>query len=97
MHSNFIDPKIEIFSDFRVFVLGPIPKTENLEVTEIHEKTPNTEIWECNFKNPLNAVQMTSLLYSLSYIFMSYFCPLRVSDPSRFIQLSLVYFSFNLK
>ena len=44
MHSNFIGPKIEIFSDFRVFVLGPIPKTENLEVTEIHEKTPNTEI-----------------------------------------------------
>ena len=44
MHSNFIDPKIEIFSDFRVFVLGPIPKTENLEVIEIHEKMQNTEI-----------------------------------------------------
>ena len=38
MHLNFIDPKIKISRDFRVFVLSPIPKNENSEVTEILQK-----------------------------------------------------------
>ena len=44
MYLNFADPKIEIFRDFRVFVLSPIPKNENSEITEIHQKPQNTEI-----------------------------------------------------
>ena len=44
MHLNFVDPKIKTFRDFRVFVLRPIPKTENSEIMEIHEKPQNTEI-----------------------------------------------------
>ena len=35
---NFVDPKIEIFRDFRVFVLRPIPKNENSEISEIVQK-----------------------------------------------------------
>ena len=38
MHLDFVDQKIEIFGDFRVFFLRPIPKSENSEITEIHEK-----------------------------------------------------------
>ena len=41
---NFVDPKIEIFRDFRVFVLRPIPKNENSEITEILQKRHNTVI-----------------------------------------------------
>ena len=44
MHLNFVDPKIEIFGDFQVFVWRPIPKNENLEIMEIHEKPQNTEM-----------------------------------------------------
>ena len=44
MHLNSIDPKIKIFCDFRVFVLSPIPKNENSEITEILQKHHNTEI-----------------------------------------------------
>ena len=35
MYSDFADLKIEIFRDFRVFVLSPIHKNENSEITEI--------------------------------------------------------------
>ena len=35
--------KIKIFRDFRVFVLSPIPKTENSEITEILQKGYNAE------------------------------------------------------
>ena len=31
MYLNFVDPKIKILRDFRVFVLSPIPKTKNLK------------------------------------------------------------------
>ena len=44
MHLNFIDPKIKIFRDFRVFVLSPISKNENSEITEILQKDQNTEM-----------------------------------------------------
>ena len=44
MHLNFVDTKIEIFRDFQVFVLRPIPKNKNLEIMEINEKPQNTEI-----------------------------------------------------
>ena len=44
MYLNFEDPKIKIFRDFRVFVLSPIPKSENSEITEIYQKPRNTEI-----------------------------------------------------
>ena len=35
---------MKIFRDFQVFVLCPIPKNENSEITEIHEKPQNTEM-----------------------------------------------------
>ena len=35
IHFNFIDPKIRIYSDFRVFVWSPILKSKNPEITEI--------------------------------------------------------------
>ena len=38
MHLNFVDPKIEISPDFRVFVLRPIPKNENSNIMETDEK-----------------------------------------------------------
>ena len=44
MHLNFLDPKIEIFSDFRVFIISLTAKNENLEITEILQKRHNTEI-----------------------------------------------------
>ena len=44
MHLNFLDPNIEIFSDFRVFIISLTAKNENLEITEILQKRPNTEI-----------------------------------------------------
>ena len=44
MHLNFVVPKIEMFRNFRAFILSPIPKTENLEITEILQKRPNTVI-----------------------------------------------------
>ena len=44
MHLNFIDPKIKIFRDFQVFVLSPISKNENSEITEILQKDQNTEM-----------------------------------------------------
>ena len=51
MYLNFADLKIDIFRDFRVFVLSPIPKNENSEITEILQKRYNTKITECSLKN----------------------------------------------
>ena len=97
MHLNIVDTKKEIFFVFRVFVLTPIPKNKNSEITEIHQKPQNTETWECNFKSPWNTIQMTSsqndsvTLLIIYHIFVS-----RASDPWRSVKLSLfVYFSFN--
>ena len=36
MHLNFADLKIEVFRDFRVLVLSPVPKKKKSEITEIH-------------------------------------------------------------
>ena len=57
MHWSVITQKIKIFRDVWVFILSPIPKNENLEITEIHQKPQNTEMWICNFKNVWYAVQ----------------------------------------
>ena len=70
MQLNFIDPKIFFLRDFHVFVLSPIPKNENSEITEVLQKGHNTEMWEweCGFKSSWNAGQMTSNLKSFSHI-----------------------------
>ena len=44
LYLNFADVKTEIFRDFRVFVLSPIPKSENSENTEIHQEPQKTKI-----------------------------------------------------
>ena len=44
MYLKFADPKIRTVHDFWVFVLSPIPKNENSEITEILQKRHNTEI-----------------------------------------------------
>ena len=44
MHLNFVEGKIEIFRDFRVFILRPIPNNENSEISEILQKRHNTVI-----------------------------------------------------
>ena len=49
MHLNFVDTKIKIFRDFRVFALSPIPKNKNSEITEILQKRHETEILEFSF------------------------------------------------
>ena len=103
MYLNSADPKIKIFRDFRVFVLSPIPKGENSEITEIYQKPQNTEIWECNFKNPWIIVQMTSFSKWSSHLANHVPYVSRDSDNCRFVKLSLffclfvcfVYFSFN--
>ena len=94
IYLNIIDPKIKIFRDFRVFVLRPIPKNENLEISEILQKCHNTVIWKCSFKNSWNAVQMTSISKWFSHIaiHVSYFCLLKASNPSRCIKWSMFLF-----
>ena len=59
MYLNFADLKIDIFRDFRVFVLSPIPKNENSEITEILQKRYNTKITECSLKNSWDVLQIT--------------------------------------
>ena len=59
IHLNFINPKIKIIRDFRVFILSPIPKNENPKITEILQKRHNTEIWQCGFKNSADILQVT--------------------------------------
>ena len=44
MNLKFADLKTEIFRDFRVFVLSPIPHKDNSEVKEIHQKPQYIEI-----------------------------------------------------
>ena len=46
MHCSVINQKIKIFCDFRVFVINPIPKNENSEITEIHQKP---KILKCEY------------------------------------------------
>ena len=58
---------LKIFCDFWIFVLRPIPKNENLAITEIHQKPQNTETWECNFKNSWNASQMKLISITSEY------------------------------
>ena len=41
MYLNFVDSKLGLFRDFLVFVLSPIPKNENLEITERKLKYEN--------------------------------------------------------
>ena len=99
MYLNFVDPNIKIFRDFRVFVLSPIPKSENQEITEIHQKSQNTEIWEYNFQNSWNIVQMTSFSKWFSYHFSHVPCfffqeILTPPDLLNWLFFS-VYFSFN--
>ena len=38
MYVRVINLKIKIFPDFRVFILSPIPKNENPEITGILQK-----------------------------------------------------------
>ena len=44
MYFSLIDPEIKIFRDFQVFVLSPIPKNENSEITEVLQKRHNTDM-----------------------------------------------------
>ena len=94
MHWNVINQKIKIFRDFRVFVLSPKPKNENLEIPEIHQKLQNTEIWVCNFKNSLNTVQTTSISKWFSHIanHAAANCVLKAFDHYEYIELSLFLF-----
>ena len=68
IHLSFIDRKKKIIRDFRVFVLSPILKNENWEITEILQKDHNTEMWEYSYKSSWNAVQMTLHSKSFSHI-----------------------------
>ena len=58
MYLKFANLKIEILRDFRVFILSDIPKNENSEITEIVQKSHNTEMWERWFKSSWNVVQV---------------------------------------
>ena len=69
MYLNFADLKIDIFRDFRVFVLSPISKNENSEITEILQKCHNTEIRECSLKSSLDVPQITNKSQDDSAIF----------------------------
>ena len=52
---------MQTFRDIRVFVLSPMPKNENSEITEILQNHHNIEIWECNFENSWDLLQITSV------------------------------------
>ena len=84
--------KLNVFRDFQVFVLRPIPKNETSEITEIHQKLQNTETWDFNFKNSPNTSQMTSISKWSNHIanHVPYFCLLRASNSPRFIKLNLL-------
>ena len=48
---NFINPKIKILRNFRVFVLSPIPKCENPEITEILKSRKNKKAIILKYEN----------------------------------------------
>ena len=48
MHWSVVKQKLKIFHDFRVSVINPIPKNENLEITEIHQKP---KMLKCEYVN----------------------------------------------
>ena len=79
-----------IFRSFRVFVLSPIPKNENSEITETHQKPQNTEMWIRHFKNSRNIVQITSKLQWFSHIANHATANwiLKAFNPSEYIELS---------
>ena len=89
MYVRVINLKIKIFPDFRVFILSPIPKNENPEITGILQKGHNTEMWECSFKSSCNAVQMTSNSKSFSHIpnLVAGIWVLKTFESSGFINL----------
>ena len=97
IHLSFIDPKIKIFRDFRVFVLRPILKNENSEITEILRKGHNTETWEYSFKSSWNTVQMKSNSKSFSHIanLVAGIWDLKAFDTCRYITFIPCYISFN--
>ena len=90
MHWSFINLKIKIFRDFRVFVLRSTPKNENSEITETLQKRQNIEMWECSFKNNWNAVQITSNSKPFCHVanHISGIWVLKAFDPSGFFNLS---------
>ena len=59
IHWSVLNQKIKIFRDFWVFIINPIPKNENSEIIEIHQRPKILESEFCNLKNPWNAVQKT--------------------------------------
>ena len=68
MNWSVINQKTKIFHDFRVFVINPIPKKENSEITEIHQKP---KILKCEYvtsKTLENAAQKTSTSKWFSHI-----------------------------
>ena len=83
-----------IFRSFRVFILSPIPKNENSEITETHQKLRKTKTCVRNFKNPRNIVQITSKLQWFSHIanHAAATWVLKAIDPSEYIKLSLFLF-----
>ena len=88
------------FRSFRVFVLSPMPKSENSEITETHQKPRNTEIWLGNFKNPRNIAQITSKLQWFNHIANHAVAIwiLKAFDPSEYINFfffKVFYVSFN--
>ena len=44
MHSSVINQKTKTVCDFRVLVLSPLPKNEDSEIPEIHQKPQHTEM-----------------------------------------------------
>ena len=92
-----------IFRSFLVFVLNPIPRNENSKITETYEKPKNAEIWVRNFKNPWNAVQITSNLLWINHIanHTAAIWVLKAFDTSEYIKLSPFLFisvlTFNKK
>ena len=79
--------QIQIFRDFRVFVLSPTPKKENSEVKKFLQKHHNTVIWGYSFKC-LKYVQLTSNSKWFNHIVdhVAGICLLRASDLSKFIE-----------
>ena len=79
--------------------MRPIPKNENSEIAEIHQKSQNTEVWKYNFKSSWNAVQISKWSSHIAN-HVTWSCFLRATDSSRFIEsfvvvAVVVYFSFN--
>ena len=71
--------KIRIFRNVRVFILSPTPKNKNSEITDILQKSYNTEMWECSW----NAIKLKIMWQVV--VFWESLAPTKFTNVSSFL------------